>query len=78
MQLLSKEFEMSFEERRIFRRGANFKAICDVKYFLRSRLASVAPSDDLKFLSLMNSYRDENAIAANSCTKSALFVRIND
>ena len=78
MQLLSKEFEISIEERRILRRVANFKAICDVKYFLHSRLASVALSDDLKFLSLMNSYRDENVIAANSCTKSALFGRIND
>ena len=78
MQLLSKEFEISIEERRILRRVANFKAICDVKYFLHSRLASVAPLDDLKFFSLMNSYGDENVIAANFCTKSALFVRIND
>ncbi len=68
---------MSIEERRILRREANFKAICDVKHFLHSRLASVAPSDDLKFLSLMNSYRDENAISANSCTKSVWFARIN-
>ncbi|KZS13011.1 Uncharacterized protein APZ42_021947 [Daphnia magna] len=58
--------------KRNVKRVVNFIAICYVKPFFRSRLASVAPSDDLKFLSLMNSYRDEDEIAAMSFTKSVL------
>jgi hypothetical protein len=72
IQSLSEEFAMSIEERKNVKRVANFTAMFYVKMFLRSRLASVAPSDDLKFLSLMKLFSDEDEIAVKSCTKSVL------
>ncbi|KZS13024.1 Uncharacterized protein APZ42_021948 [Daphnia magna] len=64
MQLLSNSFEMSVDEVRGVKRMANFIALFYTEAFLKSRLASAAPSSDQKFLSLMKIYAREDKSAA--------------
>jgi muconolactone delta-isomerase len=51
---------------------ANFIALSYTEAFLKSRLASAAPSSDLKFPSLMKISARENKSAAELCVKSVL------
>lgn len=65
IELLSERFSMTDEESRNVKRMANFIALFHTRPFLQSRLASMAPAVDLKYLSLMNLYKktEENVAA---------------
>jgi hypothetical protein len=51
---------------------ANAIYLLKIKSLSEEFAMSVAPSDDLKFLSLMKLFSDEDEIAVKSCTKSVL------
>ncbi len=70
MQLLSEKFQMSVKERRNVKRMADFVALFYTEAFLRSRLATLAPASDLKFLSHMYAYKQVDEIAATAAIKS--------
>jgi hypothetical protein len=70
MQLLSEKFQMAVKERRNVKRMADFVAFFYTEAFLRSRLATLAPASDLKFLSHMNAYKQLDEIAATAAIKS--------
>jgi hypothetical protein len=71
MQLISEKFQMSVKERRNVKRMADFVALFYTEAFLRSRLATLAPASDLKFLSHMNAFKQVDEIAATAAIKSA-------
>jgi hypothetical protein len=60
MELKTERISVTVEERRQIHQMAQFIALFYAKYFLRSRIAVFSPQDDLKFLSSMISYRDED------------------
>ncbi|KAK4017235.1 hypothetical protein OUZ56_032183 [Daphnia magna] len=65
-KLLEEDVFPREDYRELERAGAYLRA------FLKSRLASVAPSSDLKFLSLMKIYAREDKSAVEVCVKSVL------
>jgi hypothetical protein len=70
MQLLSEQFEMSDLEAAKVKSMATFVALFHSKAFLQSRLSSIAPSVDLKYLQHMELYKKENAKAAQVAINS--------
>lgn len=60
MELMTERISFSVEERRQVHKMAQFIALFYAKYFLRSRIAVFSPLDDLKFLSSIISYSDED------------------
>ena len=60
MELMTERISVTVEERRQIHQMVQFIALFYAKYFLRSRIAVFSPQDDLKFLSSMISYRDED------------------
>ncbi|KZS16493.1 Uncharacterized protein APZ42_017770 [Daphnia magna] len=72
MQLLSQRFNMTDDEDDKVKRMSTFIAIFHSRAFLRSRLSSIAPSMDLKYLTDMNIYAKEDADAAVVAIKSVL------
>ena len=72
MQLLSEKFEMTTKEAESVRRMSTFIAVFHSAAFLRSRLCSIAPAQDLKYLSLMKFYLTEDESAAKIAIKSIM------
>lgn len=72
MQLLSNQFDMNNEEMIGVKRMANFIAFFYSRAFLTSRLSTMAPAADLRFISLMKMYQTEDESAAIICIKSSM------
>ncbi|KZS02306.1 Uncharacterized protein APZ42_000705 [Daphnia magna] len=70
MQLLSYQFEMSHEESKAVKEMSIFIALFHSEAFLKSRLSTISPAVDLKYLSLMQLYKQENLAAATVAIKS--------
>ena len=70
MQLLSEQFEMTDLEAANVKSMATFVALFNIKAFLQSRLSSIAPLVDLKYLQHMELYKKENAKAAQVAINS--------
>ncbi|KZS19689.1 Uncharacterized protein APZ42_013858 [Daphnia magna] len=71
-QLFSKRFAMPSTELSGVKRMADFIALYYTHAFLRSRLSTCSPADDMQFLSLMNLYRIQDPSASDICVKSIL------
>ncbi len=72
MCLLSTRLELTDKELDQITRMANFIALFYAKSFLRSRLALIAPTDDLLFLGSMIWFREDDEVIANSAIESCL------
>jgi len=70
LELLSERFEMDQEELRTVNRMANFIALFQAYFYLRSRLSTYAPQDDLNYLKQMIKYKEEDRIVAAAALKS--------
>lgn len=70
MQLLSRRFDMSHQEAMNVKRTAKFVAICYTRAFLTSLLPSQSPANDLKFMSLVHTYKQVDQEASDICLKS--------
>ena len=57
MQLLSEQFEMTDLEAANVKSMATFVALFNIKAFLQSRLSSIAPLVDLKYLQHIELYK---------------------
>ncbi len=72
MCLLSTRLELTDKEPDQITRMANFITIFYAKSFLRSRLALIAPTDDLLFLGSMIWFRDDDEVIENAAIEFCL------
>ena len=63
---------MSDEKAKNVKTMATFIGLFHSKAFLQSRLATISPALDLKYLSMMSLYKKENDIAATAAIKAIL------
>ncbi|KZR97635.1 Cc8K15.2-like protein, partial [Daphnia magna] len=70
MQLMSQRLNMTDDEAGKVKRMSTFIAVFHSRAFLRSRISSIAPSMDLKYLTDMNIYAKEDAEASAVAIKS--------
>ncbi len=69
---MSEKFEMTDVEAKNVKSMANFVALFHSQAFLKSRLASISPALDLKYLSSMSLFKSENEEAAGIAINSIL------
>ncbi|EFX68051.1 hypothetical protein DAPPUDRAFT_114913 [Daphnia pulex] len=69
-QLMSERFEMTEEEIRNVHKMANFIALFHTRPFIQSRLASLAPAVDLRYLSQMIWFKKKYETVGNVAIKS--------
>ncbi len=69
---MSQRFNMSDDEADKVKRMSTFIAVYHSRAFLQSRLSTIAPSIDLKYLTDMKIYAKEDAEAAEMAIKSVL------
>jgi hypothetical protein len=72
IQLLSEQFEMTDEKRRGVKEMSTFNALFQSAAFLKSRLSSISPALNLKYLSMIHLYKEENPAAAKVAIDSVL------
>jgi hypothetical protein len=70
IQLMSERFEMTEEETRNVHKMANFIALFHTRPFIQSRLASLAPAVDLRYLSQMIWFKKKDETVGNVAIKS--------
>ena len=70
IEMMSERFPLSQEERRKIHRLAKFVAVIHSPAYLRSRIAATAPSVDVKYLSALKEYDEEDLEVAQTAIKS--------
>jgi hypothetical protein len=72
IELMSVRFQLEQTERKQSKRMAHFISLFHSEAFLRCRLSSISPAQDLRYLRLMQCYREEDRDVADAAIKSIL------
>ena len=72
IELMSEHFQLDQTERKQSKRMAHFISLFHSEAFLRCRLSSILPAQDLRYLRLMQCYREKDRDVADAAIKSIL------